>query len=89
MEIDIQSFDIPRKVSIYPDKDGIRWWTKAWFNNRKIGEAAVLISRMLAIKFINDEIEKNEWLQEFYPQQMEIYYSAIEQTKQALLKSQV
>lgn len=44
---------------------------------------------MLAIKFINDEIEKNEWLQEFYPQQMEIYYSAIEQTKQALLKAQV
>ena len=30
----MQSFDIPRLVSVYPDKSGIRWWTKAWFNNR-------------------------------------------------------
>ena len=29
LEIDVQSFDIPRLVSVYPDKSGIRWWTKA------------------------------------------------------------
>lgn len=32
LDIDVQSFDIPRMVSVYPDKSGIRWWTKAWFN---------------------------------------------------------
>jgi hypothetical protein len=39
LEIDVQSFDIPRLVSVYPDKSGIRWWTKAWFNNSEAGEA--------------------------------------------------
>ena len=35
---DIQSFDIPRLVTVYPDRAGVRWWTKAWFNNREEGE---------------------------------------------------
>ena len=29
LEIDVQSFDIPRLVTVYPDKAGMRWWTKA------------------------------------------------------------
>ena len=57
----MQSFDIPRLVSVYPDKSGIRWWTKAWFNNSEAGEAAIEIDRMLAIKFINDNVDKDEW----------------------------
>ena len=61
LEIDVQSFDIPRLVSVYPDKSGIRWWTKAWFNNSEAGEAAIEIDRMLAIKFINDNVDKDEW----------------------------
>ena len=31
LDIDVQSFDIPL-VSVFPDKSGTRWWTKAWFN---------------------------------------------------------
>ena len=85
LEIDVQSFDIPRGVSVYPDRAGVRWWTKAWFNNREEGEHSVEIDRMAAIRFIQDRIEKDEWLEEFFPKQMEIYHNAIEQTKEQLL----
>ena len=85
LEIDVQSFDIPRLVSVYPDKSGIRWWTKAWFNNSEAGEAAIEIDRMLAIKFINDNVDKDEWLEEYFPKQMEVYHHAIEQTKEQIL----
>ena len=86
LDIDIQSFDIPRIVSVYPDRAGIRWWTKAWFNNREEGEASVEIEREQAIRFIHDRIEKDAWLEEFFPRQMEVYHNAIEQTKEQLLK---
>lgn len=66
LDIDVQSFDIPRMVSVYPDKSGIRWWTKAWFNGSEKGEAAIEIERELAIKFINENIEKDEWLEEYF-----------------------
>ena len=79
LEIDVQSFDIPRMVSVYPDRAGVRWWTKAWFNNREEGEHSVEIDRMAAIRFILDRLE------EFFPKQMEIYHNAIEQTKEQLL----
>ena len=85
MDIDIQSFDIPRRVSVYPDRAGVRWWTKAWFNGSNDGEASVEIERQMAIKFINDQVEKDEWLEEYFPKQMEIYYNAIEQTKEQIL----
>ena len=85
LEIDIQSFDIPRLVSVYPDRSGIRWWTKAWFNNSESGEAAIEIDRHLAIKFINENIEKDEWLEQYFPKQMEVYHNAIEQTKEQIL----
>ena len=86
LDIDIQSFDIPRIVSVYPDRAGVRWWTKAWFNNREEGEASVEIEREQAIRFIHDNIEKDTWLEEFFPKQMEVYHNAIEQTKEQLLK---
>ena len=85
LEIDIQSFDIPRLVSVYPDRSGIRWWTKAWFNNSETGEAAIEIDRQLAIKFINENIEKDEWLEQYFPKQMEVYHNAIEQTREQIL----
>ena len=85
LEIDVQRFDIPRLVSVYPDKSGIRWWTKAWFNNSEAGEAAIEIERELAIKFINDNIEKDAWLEEYFPKQMEVYHNAIEQTREQIL----
>ena len=59
LDIDIQSFDIPRLVTVYPDRAGVRWWTN---------------------------IEKDAWLEEFFPRQMEVYHNAIEQTKEQLLK---
>lgn len=84
--MDIQSFDIPRTVSVYPDRAGVRWWTKAWFNNRDIGEAAVEIEERLAVQFIHDHVNKDEWLEEHFPKQMEVYHNAIEQTKKQLLR---
>lgn len=85
LEIDIQSFDIPRLVTVYPDRGGIRWWTKAWFNNKEEGEASVEISRQAAIRFIQDEIGKDAMLEEYFPKQMEVYHQAIEQTREQLL----
>ncbi len=88
LDIDVQSFDIPRLVTVYPDRAGIRWWTKAWFNNREVGEASVEINRQLAILFMADQIDKDEWLEEYFPKQMEVYHSAIEQTKEQLMEQQ-
>ena len=79
LDIVVQSFDIPRTVSVYPDQAGIRWWTKAWFNNRKDGEASVEISRQSAILFIRNQVEKDE-------AQMEVYHNAIEETRKQLLQ---
>ena len=53
-DIDIQSFDIPRMVSVYPDLIG-----------------------------------KDEWLEEYFPSQMEAYHNAINQTREQLLKQSV
>lgn len=61
----------------------MRWWTKAWFNNREEGETSVEIEREQAIRFIHDKVEKDVWLDEFFPKQMEVYRHAIEQTKRA------
>ena len=38
------------------------------------------------IRFMQDNIEKDAWLEEFFPRQMEVYHNAIEQTKEQLLK---
>lgn len=88
-DIDIQSFDIPSMVSVYPDRFGIRWFTKAWFNNSESGEAAIEIERQIAVNFIRDLVEKDEWLEEYYPSQMEAYRNAINQTREQLLKQSV
>ena len=85
MDIDIQSLAIPRIVSVYPERFVIRCWTKAWFNNRDEGEASVEIEREQAVRFLQDSIEKDKWLEEYFPRQMEVYHHAIEQTKEQLL----
>ena len=86
LDIDVQSFDIPRLVSVYPDRFGIRWFTKAWFNNSESGEAAIEIERQIAVNFIRDLIGKDEWLEEYFPSQMEAYHNAINQTREQLLR---
>lgn len=89
LNITVQSFDIPRTVSVYPDQAGVRWWTKAWFNNRREGEPSVEISRQSAILFILDQVEKDAWLEAHFPAQMEVYHDAIRQTREQLLAQQV
>lgn len=84
---DMQSFDIQRIVSVYPDRDGIVWWTKAWFNGRKKGERAIEISRQAAIDFINRNIAKDEWLEQFFPRQMENLHAALAQTREQVIES--
>lgn len=85
-DIEIQSFDIPRLLTVYPDRAGLRWWAKAWFNNSENGEPAVEIETQTAIQFILDRADKEAMLQEYFPRQMEIYHNAIEQAKEQLLK---
>ncbi len=85
LDFDIQSFDIPRLVTVYPDKSGIRWWSKAWFNGHEDGEAAIEINRELAIRFMAGNFDKDAWLEEYFPEPMKIYHQAIEQTRQQLL----
>lgn len=85
LDIDVQHFDIPRIVSVYPDRAGVRWWTKAWFNNRDEGEPSVEITRQAAILFLHDRIDKDGWLEEHFPKQMEVYHRAIEQTREQLI----
>lgn len=87
MEIDVQSFDIPRLITVYPDQAGIRWWTKAWFNNRTDGEAEVEITREKAFSFMVGDIVKDTMLEKYFPKQMEIYHQAIEQTRAQLSSS--
>ena len=84
-DIDVQSFDIQRTVSVYPDKDGIVWWTKAWFNGKNKGERAIEITRELAIKFIRDNIKKDEWLEVYFPKQMEVLHAALAQTREQVI----
>lgn len=89
LEIDVQSFDIPREVSVYSDQGGINWWTKAWFNRRADGEAAVEVSRQVALRFWHDEISRDEMLEEYFPRQMQAYHQAIAQTRQQLSQQMV
>ena len=61
------------------------WWTKAWFNGKKKGERAIEINRQLAIKFIQDNVAKDEWLEEFFPRQMEVLHAALAQTREQVI----
>ena len=76
-------------MSVYPDRAGIRWWTKCWFNNKEDGEPAVEVEQQMAVLFLHDRIDKDEWLEEYYPKQMEMYHNAIEQTKEQLLSQSI
>lgn len=86
LEIDVQSFDIPRLITVYPDRAGIRWWTKAWFNNSEEGESSIEITRQVAIRFLQEQTDKDAMLEEYYPKQMEVYHTAIEQTREQIIK---
>ena len=45
-----------------------------------------VITRELAIKFIQDNIKKDEWLEEYYPQQMQILHAALAQTREQVIQ---
>lgn len=81
----LQTIDIDRVVSVYPDKAGLRWWTKAWFNNSTTGERAVEIEEETAVRFIHDKIGLDEMMETYFPKQMDIYHEAIEQTREQML----
>ena len=85
LSIEVESYDIKHEAYVYFDTSGRRCWTKAWFNGRDKGENASEITRLQAIKFINDEISEEDWLSRFYPKQMTVYHKAIEQARQQLL----
>jgi len=36
-----------------------------------------------------NQIDKEEWLEEYFPKQMEMYHNAIEQTKEQLLQQSI
>lgn len=82
----MQPFDIARLASVYPDRAGVRWWTKAWFNKHAEGEAAVEIEWQDACRFIHNRVSRDEWLEQYFPKQMEVYHKAMEQTKEQLIK---
>ena len=85
MDVGVESYDVCRVASVYPDNEGVRWWTKAWFGGREKGEPSVEISKKLAAAFINNQISKDSWLNRFFPKQMAAYYKAIDQTRNQLL----
>lgn len=85
LDIDIQTYDVQRTASVYFDRSGTRCWTKSWFNGKEKGEKSIEITRQLAIKFINDEINMDDWLSRFYPKQMTVYHKAIAQARNQLL----
>lgn len=84
-DIDVRFFDIPRLISVYSDNAGINWWTKAWFNNREVGESSVTISYEIAKDFIEDKITKQQMLEQYYPEQMKSYYSAMEKAREQII----
>ena len=44
------------------------------------------IEERMAVQFIHCQVDKDAWLEEHYPKQMEIYHNAIEQTKEQILQ---
>ena len=85
LSIHVESYDVKHEAYVHFDASGRRSWTKAWFNGRDRGENAIEVTRQQAIKFINENIEKDEWLEEYFPKQMEVYHNAIEQTREQIL----
>lgn len=47
------------------------------------------VEQQMAVLFLHDRIDKDEWLEEYYPKQMEMYHNAIEQTKEQLLSQSI
>ena len=43
----------------------------------------------IAVNESGNEVEKDEWLEEHFPKQMEIYHNAIQQTREQLLNQQI
>ena len=39
----------------------------------------------MAIKFIKDMIEKDEWLEQFFPEPLEVLHAALAQTREQVI----
>lgn len=85
MQIHVENYDVKRIASVYPDRLGNRWWTKAYFNGREKGEQSIEINKKLAEKFINNEVTRDDWLKSFYPKQMSVCQNSIQKTREQLL----
>lgn len=85
MQIHVENYDVKRIASVYPDRSGNRWWTKAYFNGREKGEQSIEINKKLAEKFINNEVTRDDWLKSFYPKQMSVCQNSIQKTREQLL----
>ena len=72
-----QNWTSTSRVSTYPGR------------SREKGEVSVEIEREQAIRFIHGRVEKDAWLEEYFPKQMEVYHNAIEQTKEQLLLNKI
>ncbi|MCC8119000.1 MAG: hypothetical protein LIP09_09705 [Bacteroidales bacterium] len=77
---------MPRKVTVYSNNVGTRFWTKAWFSGSEKGCPSVEIepynpelALMRAYEFYMGLVDKDEWLEEFYPEHMQIYYQSIKE----------
>jgi len=46
----------------------------------------VEITREQAIRFLWDNIDKDEWCERYFPEQMKMYHNAIQQTREQLLQ---
>lgn len=90
--MDIRCIGLPIVVSVYPDRGANRWWTKSWFGNEKKGKRAVQITLMDAIEFINEvvradsNLRKNEWLEKYYPKDMETLRNIYNQQKEMMMQ---
>lgn len=87
LDLNVRTYDIKRTVSVYPDNPHIRWWTKAWFNGNEEGAPAVEIEKAEAVRFICDEIGRDEMLEKYFPELMKIYHQVLEQTKEQIIGS--
>lgn len=85
IRIDILSYDIARQSSVYDDRSGTRWWTKAWFNGREKPERAVEINCQLVWDYQHGKFTLDAWLSRFFPKQMSCYQQAITEARKQLL----
>ena len=72
LEIEMERFEIGRGVRVYGEGGGVGWWRKGWLNKGEEGEGWVEIEGEEGIGLIEEKMEKDVWVEEFYGKEMEI-----------------